>query len=201
VDLRTFRSSSRRSNLALRKTEKRTVFCGSGYCTPARSAGHATALSRCGGSCRRCIQQDLGRPKKMQKHSICLPRRNCRAIFRTPSLRRISTTLPRPCKPPTRWDLHPWKPLFSRITFHLDERWYKGAKFTITVENQVPYHPHVQSTRLTGKPLTRAWIGRRTYRDEGAQSAFQTWNPSNLPAKQVGLCRDVHADIPRPRCK
>jgi putative alpha-1,2-mannosidase len=49
-------------------------------------------------------------------------------------------------------------PLFSRATIHLDEKWYKGAKFTIAAENQVPAHPYVQSARLNGSPLSRAWI-------------------------------------------
>jgi putative alpha-1,2-mannosidase len=42
-------------------------------------------------------------------------------------------------------------PWFSRATIHLDERSYKGAKFTITAENQAP-------DMLNGKPLSRAWI-------------------------------------------
>lgn len=49
-------------------------------------------------------------------------------------------------------------PLFSRVTLHLDEKWYQGASFTITAENQMPDHPYVQSATLNGKPLSRAWI-------------------------------------------
>jgi predicted alpha-1,2-mannosidase len=49
-------------------------------------------------------------------------------------------------------------PMFSRVTIHLDEKWYKRAKFTVTAENQAPNHPYVQRARLNGKPLTRAWI-------------------------------------------
>ena len=49
-------------------------------------------------------------------------------------------------------------PLFSRVTLHLDEKWYKGASFTITAENQMLDHPYVQSATLNGKPLSRAWI-------------------------------------------
>ncbi len=49
-------------------------------------------------------------------------------------------------------------PLFSRATIRLDEKWYKGAKFTITAENQAPDHPYVQTARLNGNPLLRAWI-------------------------------------------
>jgi predicted alpha-1,2-mannosidase len=49
-------------------------------------------------------------------------------------------------------------PLFSRATIHLDEKWYKGATFTITAGNQAHDHPYVQSVRLNGRPLSRAWI-------------------------------------------
>ena len=49
-------------------------------------------------------------------------------------------------------------PLFSRVTLHLDKKCYKGAKFTVTAENQAPDHPYVQRAKLNGKPLTRAWI-------------------------------------------
>jgi predicted alpha-1,2-mannosidase len=49
-------------------------------------------------------------------------------------------------------------PLFSRVTLHLDEKWYRQAKFTIVAENQAPDHPYIQSAKLNGKPLSRAWI-------------------------------------------
>jgi predicted alpha-1,2-mannosidase len=49
-------------------------------------------------------------------------------------------------------------PLFSRVTLHLDAKLYKGAKFTITAENQAPDHPYIQRANLNGKPLSRAWI-------------------------------------------
>lgn len=49
-------------------------------------------------------------------------------------------------------------PLFSKIVIHLDSQWYSGASFTIVAENQAPTHPYIQSARLNGKPLSRAWI-------------------------------------------
>ncbi len=49
-------------------------------------------------------------------------------------------------------------PLFSRVTIHLDEKWYKGAKFTITATNRARNNPYIQSARLNDKPLRRAWI-------------------------------------------
>ena len=49
-------------------------------------------------------------------------------------------------------------PLFPRVRLHLDKKWYKEASFAITAQNQAPNHPYVQSAKLNGKPLSRAWI-------------------------------------------
>ena len=49
-------------------------------------------------------------------------------------------------------------PLFASVRLHLDKKWYKEASFAITAENQAPNHPYVQSAKLNGKPLSRAWI-------------------------------------------
>jgi putative alpha-1,2-mannosidase len=58
-------------------------------------------------------------------------------------------------------------PLFSRVTLHLEEKWYKGAKSTIAAENQATDHPYVQSVKLNGKPLSRAWIRHTEIAAEG----------------------------------
>jgi predicted alpha-1,2-mannosidase len=49
-------------------------------------------------------------------------------------------------------------PLFSQVTLHLDEKWYKGAKLTIAANNNAAGHPFIQSAKLNGIPLSRAWI-------------------------------------------
>lgn len=41
-------------------------------------------------------------------------------------------------------NLHSWSPLFSKIVIHLDAKWYKGASFAITAENQAQDHPYVR---------------------------------------------------------
>jgi predicted alpha-1,2-mannosidase len=48
-------------------------------------------------------------------------------------------------------------PLFSQVTLHLDEKWYKGAKLTIAANNNAAGHPFIQSAKLNGIPLSRAW--------------------------------------------
>jgi predicted alpha-1,2-mannosidase len=49
-------------------------------------------------------------------------------------------------------------PLFSRAVLHLDKQHYKGADFEILAHNQAPDCPYIQSARLNGSPLSRAWI-------------------------------------------
>src|SRR5260370_20676545 len=49
-------------------------------------------------------------------------------------------------------------PLFPRVRLDLDKKWYKEASFAITAQNQAPDHSYVQSAKLNGKPLSRAWI-------------------------------------------
>ena len=49
-------------------------------------------------------------------------------------------------------------PLFPSFKLHLDKQWYKEASFAITAKNQAPNHPYIQSAKLNGKPLSRAWI-------------------------------------------
>ena len=69
-------------------------------------------------------------------------------------------------------------PQFSRATIHLDEKSYGGAKFTITAENQSPDHPYVQSARLNGRPLSRAWIRHSEIAAGGALEFEMGPNPN-----------------------
>jgi len=46
-------------------------------------------------------------------------------------------------------------PLFSRITLHLDKRYYGGNTFTIEARNNSPRNRYIQSATLNGKPLTQ----------------------------------------------
>jgi predicted alpha-1,2-mannosidase len=49
-------------------------------------------------------------------------------------------------------------PLFDRIVLHLDRPTYGGRTFTIEAAPQSPENVYIQSAKLNGKPLTRAWI-------------------------------------------
>ncbi len=49
-------------------------------------------------------------------------------------------------------------PLFNRITIHLDPDYYGGKTFTVEARNNSRDNIYIQSARLNGKPLERAWI-------------------------------------------
>jgi len=49
-------------------------------------------------------------------------------------------------------------PLFKRATIRLDPKWHAGSRFTIVARDNSPENVYVQSARINGKELTRAWI-------------------------------------------
>jgi predicted alpha-1,2-mannosidase len=49
-------------------------------------------------------------------------------------------------------------PLFRKATITLDRDWYKGGSFTIATTGNSARNCYIQSARLNGKPLRRAWI-------------------------------------------
>jgi putative alpha-1,2-mannosidase len=49
-------------------------------------------------------------------------------------------------------------PLFSTITIHLNNKYYRGKQFVIEAKNNSDQHPYIQSMQLNGKPLHRTFI-------------------------------------------
>lgn len=49
-------------------------------------------------------------------------------------------------------------PLFDRVIIHLDRHYYGGRTFVIEAHRSAPGDIYIQSARLDGKPLNRAWI-------------------------------------------
>ncbi|MGN1266180.1 MAG: GH92 family glycosyl hydrolase [Muribaculaceae bacterium] len=49
-------------------------------------------------------------------------------------------------------------PVFNEVTIHLDDHFYGGGKFVIKAVNNSAENVYIQSARLNGKPLNRAWI-------------------------------------------
>ncbi len=49
-------------------------------------------------------------------------------------------------------------PVFNRVTFQLDNKYYTGKQFTITARNNSPENKFIQSAKLNGKPYNKCYI-------------------------------------------
>jgi len=49
-------------------------------------------------------------------------------------------------------------PLFDKVTLRLDHRYFKGDTFTVETRHNSARNIYVQSARLNGNPLNRAWL-------------------------------------------
>ena len=49
-------------------------------------------------------------------------------------------------------------PLFTKATIRLDPQYQKGKSFAVIAANNSPENIYVQSAKLNGKPLNRAWL-------------------------------------------
>jgi predicted alpha-1,2-mannosidase len=49
-------------------------------------------------------------------------------------------------------------PLFDRVSIRLDPHYYPGRDFTVLTRNNSPQNFYIQSAKLNGQPLERAWI-------------------------------------------
>jgi predicted alpha-1,2-mannosidase len=49
-------------------------------------------------------------------------------------------------------------PIFDKVIIHLDRNYYPGHEFTVVARNNSPQNMYIQSAKLNGKPLNRAWI-------------------------------------------
>jgi predicted alpha-1,2-mannosidase len=49
-------------------------------------------------------------------------------------------------------------PLFSKVSIRLDPAYYPGGSFTVIARNNSPRNPYIQSAKLNGRPLERAWL-------------------------------------------
>ena len=59
-------------------------------------------------------------------------------------------------------------PLFSKITIHLDPRYYPGKTFVIDAQNCSKKNRYIQSATLDGKPLTKCWFYHSELVDGGS---------------------------------
>jgi predicted alpha-1,2-mannosidase len=80
-------------------------------------------------------------------------------------------------------------PLFNRITFHLNPKYYKGKQFVIEANNNSSGNVYIQSAQLNGKPLNKPWLLHETLVNGGklilnmGQNPNKSWgaNPEDAP--------------------
>jgi len=77
-------------------------------------------------------------------------------------------------------------PLFSKITIHLDNRYYPGKKFIIQAKNCSKKNRYIQSATLDGKPLTRCWFYHSELVDGGSLVLEMGPHPNRLWASAPG---------------
>ncbi|MBW7989729.1 MAG: glycoside hydrolase family 92 protein [Planctomycetes bacterium] len=59
-------------------------------------------------------------------------------------------------------------PLFSKITIHLDKRYYPGKTFVIEAKGCSQKNRYIQSAKLDGKPLSKCWFYHSDLIDGGS---------------------------------
>ncbi len=78
-------------------------------------------------------------------------------------------------------------PLFEKVTIRLDPVYYKGKTFTVKANRNSNENIYVQSAKLNGKPLTRAWlrhdeiVNGGTLELEMGPQPDKNWGKDDLP--------------------
>jgi predicted alpha-1,2-mannosidase len=71
-------------------------------------------------------------------------------------------------------------PMFSRITFSLDNRYYQGKTFTIVAHNNSSTNIYIQKIRLNGKPLRRTYLNFSDIVSGGTLELFMGAKPARM---------------------
>lgn len=78
-------------------------------------------------------------------------------------------------------------PIFKKVTLRLDPHYYPGREFRVVTRNSSSQNIYIQSARLNGKPLDRAWI-RHSEIVAGGKLEFvmgpkpnENWGTKELP--------------------
>ncbi|HEX3799443.1 MAG TPA: GH92 family glycosyl hydrolase [Verrucomicrobiae bacterium] len=78
-------------------------------------------------------------------------------------------------------------PLFDKVTIRLDPHYYPGKTFTVIAHNNSAENIYIQSAKLNGKPLDRAWIKHAeiaaggTLEFEMGREPNKNWGAEELP--------------------
>ena len=75
-----------------------------------------------------------------------------------------------------------YKPIFDKVTIHLDSNYYPGGKFIIETSNNSSQNKYIQSASLNGKMLNKPWF----YHDELVKGGTLKVNMGPNPAYDWG---------------
>ncbi|HEY2084355.1 MAG TPA: GH92 family glycosyl hydrolase [Verrucomicrobiae bacterium] len=70
-------------------------------------------------------------------------------------------------------------PIFQKVHIRLDSHYYSGREFTVIAHNNSPKNIYIQSAKLNGKPLNRAWIRHREIAAGGTLEFVMGPEPNN----------------------
>ncbi len=84
-------------------------------------------------------------------------------------------------------------PVFDTVSIRLDPKFYPGGTFTVVARNNSKENVYIQSARLHGQPLNRAWITHKEIASGGTLEFImgpkpnKAWasSPENLPPSPV----------------
>ena len=71
-------------------------------------------------------------------------------------------------------------PMFRRITFSLDNRYYQGKTFTIVAHNNSATNIYIQKIRFNGKPLRRTYLNFSDIVSGGTLELFMGAKPARM---------------------
>jgi putative alpha-1,2-mannosidase len=69
-------------------------------------------------------------------------------------------------------------PLFDKVSIRLDRKYFKGRDFTVIARNNSAKNIYIQSAKLNGKPLERAWIKHQEIVDGGTLELVMSPTPN-----------------------
>ena len=100
-------------------------------------------------------------------------------------------------------------PLFEKVTVRLDPKYHRGKSFTVIAKGNSAKNIYIQSARLNGKELNRAWLTYREITDGGTLEFVmgpepnRHWAsaPESLPPSLSGQVECVKAEIAPLRAK
>ena len=91
-------------------------------------------------------------------------------------------------------------PLVNKATIELDNRYYKGKRFTVIARNNSEENVYIQSITLNGKKINRLWITHQEITQGGVLEFVMGKYPNkqlkgNLSIRTIQLIRSYSTEL------